>query len=224
MNCNGVQKCIDDMLDGELSASEHEAMAMHMVDCPTCLELHGVSLDLLIRLRNIPAPEPRRGYEDRMLRFLDKHKSNGQRHHHYWFVSGFTTAAVAIISLWLVLSTDIMLPTNPQSTVTIQLAPHQEHKINLVFNSPVAIKQASLRLQLPPNLEISGYKNRRQLEWAADLKAGANRLALPLIATGTMNGTIQASITHGGKTRTFEITVQTIPHSTDNNIKTLIAT
>jgi len=224
MNCNGVQKCIDDMLDGELSASEHEAMAMHMVDCPICLELHGVSLDLLIRLRNMPAPEPQRGYEDRMLRFLDKRKTNGQRHHHYWFISGFATAAIAIISLWLVLSSDILLPTDPQSIVTIQLAPHQERKISLVFNSPVAIKQANLRLQLPPNLEISGYKNRRQLEWAADLKAGANRLTLPLIAIDTTKGNIEASITHSGKTRTFKISVRTIPLSTNNHINTSIAT
>lgn len=224
MKCSNVQQRLDDFIDGLLSTIEQEAIVQHLLDCKTCSDELAISQHLLLELRSMPVPEPRKGYEDRMFDFLHTRELPSKQHYPRWFATGFATAAIAFVALWLLFAPGSVQQDKPQSVVTIELVPLQVHKVSLVFNSPVYIKQAILRLELPDNIELAGYADRRSLEWKTDLKAGTNRLTLPLVARGNSSGAIRASITHAGKTRVFQIQVETIPSSTQRNVNIPLAT
>ncbi len=224
MKCSNVKQRLDDFIDGLLGAIEQEAIVQHLLDCKACSDELAISQHLLLELRSIPVPEPRKGYEDRVFDFLHTRELPSRQHYPRWFATGFATAAIAFVALWLLFVPGSVQQDENQSIVTIQLAPQQVRKISLVFNSPIQIKQAILSLELPDNIELAGYANRRSLEWKTDLKAGTNRLTLPLIARGNSSGIIRASITHADKTRAFQIQVKTIPSSTQRSVNIPLTT
>jgi hypothetical protein len=103
----------------------------------------------------------------------------------------------------------IRLPEETVSAITLHVIPQQVRKVDLVFNSPQHIQQATLRIELPVGVTLNGYAQRRVLQWQTELKQGSNRLSLPLIAKGNVGGTLTASISHEGKTRTFKVNIVT---------------
>lgn len=208
MNCTHVQQRLDDLVDGQLSLIEQEAVQVHMLDCQDCRARLAETQHLLLDLRDIPVPEPLAGYQQRMLGFLRKRTSANKRPSRNWFIAGFASAALVMLMVWGLLVTPANLQGITPSVVTIQLIPQQLQSIDLVFNSPIHIKQASMRLQLPAHIELSGYKNQQLLEWQTELRPGSNRLTLPIIAKRSGDGVIHASISHAGKTRGFVIKVQ----------------
>lgn len=52
---------------------------------------------------------------------------------------------------------------------------------------------------------ISGYAGKRQLKWKTSFKKGANRLALPLIASEQVEGVLIARLTNNGTTKSFRV-------------------
>ena len=90
---------------------------------------------------------------------------------------------------------------------SVNLSVQKTKTIDLVFNLNTDLKDATLSLELPDKIEIVGYPGKRQLKWTASFKQGANRLALPLIATDKMNGYLIASLIKNGETKQFRIKI-----------------
>ena len=174
---------------------------------------------LLEQLSEIDVPRPRAGYEQRVLGFLDDTRGREipPRHRPHslpiWFAAGFSTAAVAIFAVLFAFNSPVFEQTDKLPVLTVELQPLQTRKVDLVFNSPDHIQNASMRIELPQGTEIAGYPNRNSLEWKTNLKKGTNRLSLPLIVKEKNGGTLYAKITHDGQTRTFELNVVALPAS-----------
>ena len=219
MQCETVQNQLDDLLDGELSAAQQIPLQRHIAQCATCAELWQQAHNLTGQLRQLPAPEPRAGYEQRMLRFLQSTARPSRPLHErigFWFGSGFATAMLALLGVWLVFSgSDPYSESMP--VVTVELPALQTRNVDLVFNSPRAIQSASLRIELPEGTEIAGYPKRQYLEWQTSLKPGTNRLSLPLIIKAKNGGTLYARLRHAGQTRVFKIQLISTPASTQIN-------
>ena len=222
MKCETVTARIDEYLDGELADQEREAMAQHIQSCEACQEEYQLSKSLLEQLSEIDVPQPRAGYEKRVLSFLEDSKTKqklGQHRPHslpIWFAAGFSTAAVAIFAVLFAFNSPVFEQADKLPVLTVELQPLQTRKVDLVFNSPEHIQNASMRIELPQGTEIAGYPNRHSLEWKTNLKKGTNRLSLPLIVKEKNGGTLYAKITHDGQTRTFELNVVALPASSQN--------
>jgi hypothetical protein len=94
------------------------------------------------------------------------------------------------------------------AVVSLHVIPKQVHKVDLLFNSPVHIRQATLRIELPPGVDIKGYAKRRVLEWQTELKPGANRLTLPIVLEGAHSGgIITATLRQADKRRVFQLRI-----------------
>ena len=224
MTCENVQNQLDDLLDGSLSQNEASVLREHIDVCEQCQQAWHEAEHISKQLRELPMIEPRPGYEQRMLAFLDQKAESGKKPRHHmpiWFGAGFATAMAAIFSVWFLFSGPILQNQDAMPIMTVELPQMQARKVDLVFNSPEYIKSASLRIELPEGTEIAGYPNRNSLEWNTSLKQGTNRLSLPLIIKAKNGGTLLAKITHQGQTRSFKVNLISTPASSQWNTATV---
>jgi anti-sigma factor RsiW len=82
-------------VDGALSAEEAAAVEAHLAECPACREQAEAERDLGAKLRELPPPEPRPGFEGHVRRQLEQARPRSRR----WLL-GVAAAAVLAI-LWL---------------------------------------------------------------------------------------------------------------------------
>ena len=213
MNCTQYQNMLDDYLDGTLSTIQLNNLHIHLNKCENCSNEFSQAEEILVSLKNIPVPPAKKGYEQRMLKFLEeKHiQKNPQRN---WFMAGFGSAVAATFAMWLYFS-PVATP-DLEEVSTVNLTVQQTHKVDLVFNLPNALQDATLSLELPEKIEIAGYPGKRQLKWKTSFKKGANRLALPLIATEEHDGILTASLSKNGITKTFHINIDSQLPSTSS--------
>ncbi len=217
MNCESVTARLDEYLDGDVATQEREAMAQHLRECGPCQAEYQSAQALLEELSSLDIPEPRAGYEKRVLAFLDKKPEKVRQHksHHIpiWFAAGFSTAALAIFAVLFVFNSPSLEQGDAMPIMTVELQPLQTRKVDLVFNSPSQLQDAQIRIELPEGTEIAGYPNRGSLEWKTSFKQGSNKLSLPLIVKEKNGGTLYATITHEGQTRVFQLNLVAIPAS-----------
>ena len=211
MHCRDAQRQLDDYLDNNLPATERAAVAQHVSHCQVCQQVFTQAQQMVLALRAMPVAPPRAGYEQRVLKFLHHDAATPVRRHHtpLWFATGFATAMLALFAVWFLFVTPAVEHEQSVAAITLHVVPQQVRKVDLVFNSPKQISQATLRIELPADVELEGYATRRVLEWQADLKQGTNRLSLPLIAKSQSGGTLTATISHNGRKRTFQINIVT---------------
>jgi hypothetical protein len=211
MHCKDTQRQLDEYLDGSLPTAEHTAISGHLQQCASCRQAFEQAQQLFLALHAMPVAPPRAGYAQRVLGFLHAPaaKPAPRSHVPLWFATGFATAMLAVFAVWFMVSMPNRLPEETVSAITLHVMPQQVRKVDLVFNSPAHFQQATLRIELPAGIELNGYAQRRVLEWQTELKQGTNRLSLPLLATGNVGGTLTASISHEGKTRTFKVNIVT---------------
>lgn len=205
MNCTQSQNMLDDYIDGNLSAIQLSALEAHLKQCDACTDHFNAAQKLLVALKDIPVPPAHDGYEKRMLKFLEEKKPISK--HSSWFVAGFTSAIAASFAFWLIFSPVTTLNTNKINSVNLIV--QKKQTVDLVFNLDNALAEATLTLELPEKVEIAGYPGKRELSWKTSLKKGANRLALPLIATEKHTGYLIAHLKNNGKTKTFRIHLDT---------------
>ena len=211
MNCTQSQQLLDDYLDGSLSDAQQNTLQAHLTECDDCSHIFEKADKVLSALKNIPVLPARADFEQRMLAFLQQDKTDRHNKSH-WFATGFASAFAASFALWLVFSPVSILntPTNKVQTEKIEvvkLTIQQPRTIDLVFNLNDDLDDATLSLELPDKIQISGYPGEQKLQWKTSFKKGSNRLALPLIATEVENGFLIAKLSKKGKTRVFRIQI-----------------
>ena len=153
-----------------------------------------------------------------MLSFLETKQTRPTN----WFFAGFGSAIAASFALWLVFSPLAIIDS--KDTSTVNLIVQKKQTVDLVFNLANELSEATLTLELPDKIEISGYPGKRQLSWKTSFKRGANRLALPLIATEEFNGVLIAHLRNKGTTKTFRVKIDSSQPSSSlliqNNLTT----
>ncbi|MFV1985382.1 MAG: zf-HC2 domain-containing protein, partial [Thiohalomonadales bacterium] len=100
MNCTQSQNMLDGYIDDLLSVIQLNDVQAHLNDCNKCRGVFTQAQDLANTLKDMPIPPAKIGYEQRMLKFLEKKKSQNKRHTS-WFIAGFGSAITASFALWL---------------------------------------------------------------------------------------------------------------------------
>lgn len=208
MNCKEVLQQLDEYIDGELSTFQGRSLQTHLKNCDHCSQIYNQAIQLLDTLNNLSVPPARKGFEERMLTFLKQDETEKQSSNKHWFATGFSTAIAASFALWMIFSpVSTYVPGSKDSLKVVTLEIQQQRKIDLVFNIKNDLHNVILTLELPANIQVAGYPGKRKLQWTTSFKKGANRLALPLIATKAQNGILIASLLKEGKTKTFRVRI-----------------
>jgi len=120
------------------------------------------------------------------------------------FVAGFSSAAAIALVIWAVAG-QVSGPTGLDETAGVRLVLAEQRDVNLVFDVPEAIRGAELSMQLPANVELAGFPDRRTLTWRTDLARGRNVLTLPVVGHSRTDGELIARISYGDKAKQFRV-------------------
>ena len=223
MNCTQFEKMLDDYIDGSLSTIQLSHAQAHLNECEHCQKMYAQANELLVALKELPVPPAKAGYEKRVLSFLEN-KPRKTTPHHNWFFAGFGSAVAASFALWLVFSPLSLFPDKTENMTTVNLLVEKKQTVDLVFNLASDLADATLTIDLPENIVIAGYENKRQLSWNTSFKKGANRLALPLIAKEQFDGVLIAHLSNKGTTKSFRVRISSTQPSSKLMIKNELAT
>jgi len=218
MQCNFILTQLDQYLDKELSKGDLDTVEQHLGSCPSCQTEYRVAQDIITHCHNQAVPEPRPGYEHRVLQFLaDETQTEKQTNVISMllspgFAAGFGTALATLLVVWFI-AFDFAGPVDDMPILTVEIPIMQSRNVDLVFNSPRHIQNASMSIELPDGVEIVGYPNQRKLVWQTTLKQGSNRLSLPIIIKSKKGGTLLAKISHQGQSRIFKVNLLALPPS-----------
>ena len=218
MNCTQFQSMIDDYIDGTLSTIQLSHFQSHMNQCGACRRIFIKALSFAAALKDIPVPTAKSGYEQRMLRFLENKPAQKTRVQN-WFIAGFGSAIAATLTLWLTFSSQSIFSTNTEEVASINLPVKKEKTVDLIFNLPSELAEATLTIELPDKVEVAGYPGKRQLSWNTSLKKGANRLALPIIASEANKGFLIARLKSKGTTKIFRVKIDSMSSPTSMLIR-----
>lgn len=163
---------------------------------------------LLALLKDYPAPEANADFYDRALVRAAHESTRRQRRH--WLMTGFGSAVAAGVLLFLIGGQFMSTPQTPDVDanipgITIALA--EPRTVNLVFSSATALETATLTVNLPDGIELSGFPGQREISWETSLAEGKNLLPLKLIAVGPVGGELLARLEHDDRDRTFRLRV-----------------
>ncbi len=218
MNCTDLQTQLDDYLDDDLLVHEKQQVEQHLSDCAACQQDMADAKAVREALGSLPVEGPSADFEANVFAVVREQSRQVERKGsgHNRFVAGFVTAMAASLFMWV--ASGIIFA--PQSTLdtpgVISIAMNESRPVRLVFDAPDDLKNVSLSIELPANVELSGYPGRSQLSWKTSLKKGQNVLALPINAVDAGKGELVALLSYGDKRKTYRVILKT----TDNGVMT----
>jgi hypothetical protein len=184
----------------------------HLCECAVC-EAEWKQVEALQNLlKESPVPAPRAGFEERMFAKLPNAQSGQQTvSHKKAFVAGFGSALAASIALFVVIGLLNQPVTKPAAVPNITLSLYETKKVQMVFDVPEAVADATFSMQLPAHIEIAGSKGLNYIEWKTALKKGKNMLSLPVVAQMSQSGELVAKIKYGTKEKVFRLQLDIKP-------------
>lgn len=153
-------------------------------------------------LRRMPVPEPRAGFENRLLAKATRVKSTTRRA--TWWAAG--AGALAATIAWAALMWVKSPPSEPSMVLTL----NESREVPLVIDSERQLDGATIRILVTGSVSLTGYDQQHEVEWQTTLTRGANLLSLPVIARETGEGRIVAEIEHQGKTRRVSVVMHVV--------------
>lgn len=216
MNCELSRNNIEELLDRILPAGQEAEVLHHLEQCADCRQLLRQEQAFRRQLSQLPYPAMRPGFP---AEALAKARQNQRRIPRQGFAAGFATAMAASVALWFAVVPFAPQTGGAQLLHTVSLSVGQVQHVNLVFNSPEQLDQATFTLLMPENAELDGYPGRRQLVWTTSLHKGQNRLSLPVRVNSVAQGEIIARISHGDGERVFRLRLDATERSDTTNLK-----
>jgi hypothetical protein len=180
----------------------------HAIDCDDC---HAAmrALDATRMLRDEPAPIVREGAIERAI---DRALTAGSaERYRRGFWSGLASgvgmaAAIAALAVGIWLSGGVS--ERSVAVPEVRIALNQRSDVTVTLESPEALDNAEVRVELRGALALDGYAGQRELRWSTDLDRGINELTLPVVAIDARGGQVLVEVTHADKRRTFVLDVR----------------
>ncbi len=195
MNCSESRRELDLMRE-----SNSSALLGHLRRCVECRD-YAEELRISRLLSTLPAPEPDADFEHRVLAAaLPRRQGAGHRALRGWQLA---TAASLLLAVFLA------LPSKPQVVPEAQPVNVAVQPLSVSLDSVRALPGTLIQVSLPDNVQLDGYGDARELQWHTDLRAGANRLTLPVRALSSAEGAeILIRLEHDGSQKEFRVPVQ----------------
>jgi hypothetical protein len=213
MKCEHMTDMISGMLAGTLSPSQLSACGHHLANCNACHDaLRGAGALTLLKARlwARDTGEAPPGLFDRILDDLDEAPESRGSGHRFWLGSVFggvlaASLFAAAFALGWVATPSTYAPAVPEFQVTLG----QPSSMNLAIETDRPLQGANISILLAGGVELDGYGSRRELNWTADLKAGVNRLSLPVIALSQDGGQVVVRLSHPHSEQVYVVRLKT---------------
>ena len=162
---------------------------------------------LRAHLRDMPVPEPRPGFVDRVLANATAGKSlpvtqaarEAFSRPATWWAAAAGAAAATIA--WVVFWVQFGASAEPR----VVLALHENRDVSLVIDSERDLEGATIHIYVTGSIALSGYGEQHQIEWLTSLTQGSNLISLPVIGVKPGEGRVEAVIEHEGRTRRVSV-------------------
>lgn len=208
MNCRECMHHQDDYLDNLLDHTLYDEIQRHLAECSDCQEIMRQNREMLQTLRNMAGPTPSPGFLNLALKNAIAMEKDKQRKK-WWYQFAAVAAMVCLVVLG-----SMGHGHNPTSITTqqtgITLSLHDSKEVILMVQSAKTLENATITIELPPQLMLANNPNLREFSWQANVKEGKNFIPLPLIATGNGQVSIIAKIEHDNKIKTMRMEVHII--------------
>jgi hypothetical protein len=173
---------------------------------------------LRVSLSDMPVPEPRPGFEDRVLARATAAPepaarapagSGGvrealRRPATWWgAAAGALAATVACVAL-------LWKQPDALAGASVVLALNESRDVSLVIDSERALEDATIRLVVTGAVSLAGYEQQQEIEWKTSLTEGPNLLSLPMFGRAAGSGRVVAEIEHEGRTRRMSVVLHVI--------------
>ena len=228
MNCKGVNNTIEALTLANITTyleggnDDNSELKTHIETCTQCKKTLHEHHAYLNKMSNIHTPEFSKNDAKVMLskfsHTADNNAVNVNIHNKpakndSSFFQGFIAASVLALSVfgaWNVFTNTVVpAPLVVQNNITVP--EYITTEVVLVINAPEDMFDADLNIVLPQQVALEGYDDLQELNWAVDLKAGANTLSLPIRVNKhhAINQplSIMAKLYHYAEEREFEIKI-----------------
>lgn len=205
MHCTQAQNQFDDYMDDMLPPFQREALECHLQTCHACSRLLQAEHDMLRHLRAVPVPPPSPGFMARALRQAGR---NSRRR--ISFAAGAGSAIAAGLALWMIAGAWLAPKVPVMQVADVQLAVNRPQMVKLAFNTPAALDNVTLSLELPAGVYIEGRPGQRTVVWRDSLAKGRNVLKLDVVATQPASGDLIARVRHETQSKTFHIRLNAV--------------
>ena len=187
--------------DERASASQHMS---HCADCRSAIEaVHALRLASLA-----PMPKAPDGAFERAMAAATRQTAVKRSTRPFWLGVGVGGAMAASLLIAALIVGSILRTPSATLTPELSLALNQLQTVNIALTTEQALDDAEIHVVLRGAVDLDGYAGQRELSWFADLDAGTNQLALPVIATGVEGGQVLVEVIHEGKRRSFLVDVK----------------
>jgi hypothetical protein len=180
--------------------------ASHMGSCELCHHWFS-DFKLDTALQDFAVPEPNDA-------FLSRAMLNASQSQTYRFGKAPRLAIAASIAVFsMVLGLFLGQGRTADMTFEVAMSPYEDRMVEVVINAVQARDQAALTISLAEHLELSGYPERRVVQWNTDLAEGKNLLTLPLRLMGEDDTYFTVRMAHGTTERSIRVEVHAKPQS-----------
>jgi len=219
MKCDQVVANLNDYIDDYLGEPLKQAVTIHINQCATCHTKIAQAAALKQRLAQLPpTPAPNELFVQRLI----KQRAQQNRHHAHqrhplqkakWFVGGFSSAAAAILLVWLsgVSENPVMIDMAEQNDTNTYVitALNTPQTINLLFHSDRNLSEVKFSIITPQTVDVEGFSGQRQIVWQWRLNKGDNLLAIPIIIRDSSVNEFVLALEHKNEKREFTVKVDT---------------
>jgi hypothetical protein len=207
MNCRQTREQI-------ATATKHGAeltdeAATHIGSCELCHQWYS-DYKLDAALQEFAVPEPDEAFLNRAM----LQASHNQTHRFGKAPRLAIAASIAVVST--VLGLFLGQGRTTDMTFEVAMSPYEDRMVEVVINAAQARDQAALTISLAEHLELSGYPERRVVQWNTDLAEGKNLLSLPLRLIGENDTYFTVRMAHGTFQRSMRVEVHAKPISIES--------
>ena len=205
MNCTITVEYISDIVAGTLEPRLLASCEKHLNECSDCQDaLRAAESLTLLGNRDIGAPPA--ALFDRILDDTMKDEVRPRERGGFWLGTGFG-GAVAASLLMLAFALGWIGPVAEEDPGIAQFAVSlsEPRNMEIAIETDQALAGANISILLSGNVAIDGYGDRRELAWTTDLKAGVNRLSLPVMAIDSTGGQVVVRLDHPDSEQVFVV-------------------
>lgn len=210
MNCETTRKNFIYAPESSLSDTERTAYEAHINSCPSCQSEFTVERKLDVLLAHPLDEDPSSRILKRTMQTIEQEQKISRQSN---INAGLGLALAASLMLALILPSLFEQTPSPERGVlsTITMSMNAPQTVNIQFDSPKQVADATIIISLPDNLRVAGYDQRKELRWSTALKAGKNTLKLPLVASHSGIGLLRSELVVNGKSKQFNLQVDVAP-------------
>jgi hypothetical protein len=185
------------------------AALTHAERCDDCQSAQR-ALEAMRTLREAAAPPVAEGAIERAIDRALTSPAPGYRRGYLSGVASGVAAAAAVAALAVGIWSSRIDGEDPVAVPEVRLALNRPSDVTMTLESPEALVNAEVRVELRGAVALDGYAGQRELRWSTDLDRGINELRLPVVAIDATGGQVLVEVTHGDKRRTFVLDVRAV--------------